>query len=69
MRSTGTRSVLLGAGEVARRLGVSKQTVYRLVRERELPAVRFGDTRGATVRFDPHAIEEWISEHATGGDA
>jgi excisionase family DNA binding protein len=57
---------LLGADEVGARLGVSRQTVYRLVREGHLPAVRLADT-GSSLRFDPERLERWIAARETGG--
>jgi excisionase family DNA binding protein len=64
MSSTGTRGVLLGVGEVARRLDVSKATVYRLVASGELPAIRLGGI-GASVRLDEATLERWIRDHQT----
>ena len=39
---------LVDAAEVARHFGVSKRTVYRLARRRELPCRRVGNS----IRFD-----------------
>ena len=62
--SSTTEGELLGAGEVSRRLGISRQSVYRLVRLGELPAIRLGD-QGASLRFDPEQLEQWLASHQT----
>lgn len=46
----------LTVAEVARRMRVSKMTVYRLVHSGELPAIRFG----RTFRVQRAAVEELI---------
>ncbi len=53
---------LLRAGDVAKRIGASKQTVYLLARENALPSVRWG----RSVRFDPADVERFIREHRRG---
>jgi excisionase family DNA binding protein len=62
MSSTGTHGALLGVRDVARRLDVSKATVYRLVATGELPAIRFGGI-GTSVRVAEATLERWISDH------
>lgn len=57
--------VLLGAGEVARRLNVTRQTVYRLTREGELPVYRLGTSIGSSLRYDPLEIAQWLADHRT----
>jgi excisionase family DNA binding protein len=47
---------LLSPAEVAERLGVSRKSVYRLVRSGELPAVKIGHA----VRVDPDELEQYI---------
>ena len=42
--------------ELARHLGVSKWTVYRLVRSREIRAVRVGER----IRFRPADVERYL---------
>jgi excisionase family DNA binding protein len=54
---------LLKAAEVAKDLGCSKQLVYKMAREGELPYVPVG----RNVRFRPEAIEQWIAEQEEGG--
>ena len=44
--------------EVAECLKVHTSTVYRLIRERQLPAFKIG----SDYRFDQDAIEKWIVE-------
>lgn len=48
----------LTVAEVARRMRVSKMTVYRLVHSGELPAIRFG----RTFRVQRSAVESLIRE-------
>ncbi|MFA5786962.1 MAG: helix-turn-helix domain-containing protein [Actinomycetota bacterium] len=54
---------LLRAGDVAGRIGASKQAVYLLARENVLPSVRWG----RSVRFDPADVEAFIREHRREG--
>jgi excisionase family DNA binding protein len=51
---------LLTGGDVARVLGVSRKTVYRLVESRDLPAVRVG---GKLLRFRSGDVARYIKEH------
>jgi excisionase family DNA binding protein len=46
------QSVLLKTGEVAKLFGVHPATVYRWVRENQIPHTR----RGRTIRFSPDVI-------------
>ena len=52
---------LLGIGEVARLLSVSKITVRRLVSAGELPSIRL--TKGGPHRFDMRDIEKFVEKH------
>ncbi|PYT49501.1 MAG: hypothetical protein DMG44_10575 [Acidobacteria bacterium] len=52
---------LIGLGEAARLLAVSKVTIRRKVASRELPCVRL--TPGGPIRFDLRDIEKFIAEH------
>jgi excisionase family DNA binding protein len=45
--------------QVAKRYGISVPTVYRWVREGQLPAVRLGKR---VLRFDKDAIDQWELE-------
>ncbi|MCF6409010.1 helix-turn-helix domain-containing protein [Alkalihalobacillus sp. EGI L200015] len=45
--------------EVAEYLGVSKDLVYQLVREKEIPHVRLSKR---VLIFDRHSIDDWISD-------
>jgi excisionase family DNA binding protein len=47
---------LLTADDVANWLGITKQAVYRLVREYRLPSISVG----RYVRFEATAIQRWI---------
>jgi len=53
---------LLGASDVANRLGISTNRVYDLARMKLLPVVRIG----RQVRFDGDAIEAWIEAGGAG---
>ena len=52
---------LLKVGEVAHRLGVSLQTVWKLVRRGQLPVVAIGRAR----RFRPEDIEHLVQANTT----
>jgi excisionase family DNA binding protein len=54
MAATGTP--LLTPIEVAQRLGVSKPTVYRLIGDGDLPALRIG----GQIRVDPAELRDYI---------
>jgi excisionase family DNA binding protein len=47
---------LLSVSELTGLLGVSDETVYRMVREGQIPYVR---VRG-TIKFDPKALADWL---------
>lgn len=53
---------LINPAEVARRLSVSKRTVYRLAAVGQIPAIRMGNK---ILRFDPDKVERWIKESPT----
>jgi excisionase family DNA binding protein len=54
---------MLSVNEAAFLLGVSRPTIYRLVRRRELPASRVG-TR---LRFRLAHIDEYLENRQVGG--
>ena len=47
---------LMSVTQVARRLLVSKATVYRLIRREGLPVIAFG----SALRISPASLEEWL---------
>ena len=49
---------LLRIDDAARRLNVSKATVYRLIKRGQLPAVRVG----GQIRLDPAELERYVYE-------
>jgi len=57
---------LLRPTDVARRLDVHRNTVYRLIESGQLPALQLGG-RGYTVRVDENELEQWLYEQ--GGAA
>ena len=50
---------LLTLAEVGARLGISRTSVWRLVRSGDLPSVRITETLR---RVDPDDLERWIDE-------
>ena len=50
---------LIDAAEVARRLGISRSTVYE--RAEELGAIRIGDGSRARLRFDPKRVVDQLA--------
>lgn len=58
---------LLTVKELASLLRVSSQTLYKMLEQGEIPAVKIG----AQWRFDQEKIKSWIESHASaprGGD-
>jgi hypothetical protein len=53
---------LIDAAEVARRLGITRSTVYEIADQ--LGAIRLGEGERPRLRFDPHRIEERLATHA-----
>jgi excisionase family DNA binding protein len=51
----------LKVGEVAERLSLDESTVYKMVRERELPSVRLGSK---AVRIPAAGLEAYLQRHA-----
>jgi excisionase family DNA binding protein len=54
-------SELLTIQEVARYLNVNRFTVYRLIRQKKLPAFKVG----AQWRLKQEMIDAWLAEHST----
>ena len=58
---------LISAAVVSKRLGVTRPTIYTLVRTGKLPAVVFGTTAGRqAIRFQPEDVEEFIRNNYRG---
>ena len=57
----GTRPELLTADEVAALLRIHPDRVYRLIRERRLPAVHLG----RTVRIERQTLMAWLAAGGT----
>ena len=53
---------MMTTGEVAKYLRVSRATVYRLVKQREIPASRISKH----LRFRRDTIDRWLSEKEAG---
>jgi excisionase family DNA binding protein len=63
-----TTARLLTVPEVAERLGISRVTVYRLIHERELPALRLrSGPKRAPLRIWEDELERWLDSRP--GDA
>jgi excisionase family DNA binding protein len=62
MRSDERR--LLTSGQVAVRLAVTKQTVYRMIATNNLPAIRLGGA-GRSLRVDEADLERWLRDRHT----
>ena len=56
---------LLNADEAAERLQLKKAYVYKLVRDGEIPHIRFG----RSVRFRPESLDRWELEIEQGAGA
>jgi excisionase family DNA binding protein len=54
---------LLSVNEVAELLGVSRPTIYRLVRRQQLPASRVGER----LRFRPSHVDDYVDSRRIGG--
>jgi len=52
----------IGASEAARRLGVSRRTLERLIAMGKIPAFRVTGNAKSAYRIRPEAIEEFIRE-------
>lgn len=65
--TTAVHPKLLTVAQVARRLGVSEQSVRRRIRAGSIPAVRLGPTDRYPIRIDPAELDAWI--YSEGGEA
>ena len=52
-------SNLLSVAQAAKRLNVSKPTIYRRIQEGDLPALRVGSGIGP-IRIDADELERWL---------
>ena len=52
---------LLSIGEASEYMGVSKRTLYRMIRGHQIPFLRIG----RLVKFDLEQIEKWIAKQST----
>lgn len=60
----GAEETMLTVRDVAKRLRLAEQTVYRMVSRGELPAIRVGKKgRGLSIRFDRGDMTRWETEH------
>ena len=49
----------LSAAQLGKLLGLSPKTIFKMVKAKRIPALHFG----VSVRFDCHAIAEWLRKH------
>lgn len=50
--------------EIARHLGVSKETIYRWLERKNMPAHRMGKLW----KFKPNEVDQWIKSGGAGDD-
>ena len=55
----------LRASELARILSTSKMTIYRLVKQGDIPYFRVG----GLIRFDPQAVADWLRRKMPSGQS
>ena len=58
IRKTNDHLLILTVADVAQYLRISEAKVYRLAKERRLPAIRIGKTW----RFRKDLLDEWLSQ-------
>jgi excisionase family DNA binding protein len=63
MLTNATAPRLMTVDEVADRLRVNRATAYRLIREQELPAFRFG--AHCHFRIRESDLEQWLEDRRT----
>jgi excisionase family DNA binding protein len=51
-----SKECAMKASELAKLLGVTRQQIYKLAATRTIPSFRVG----ASVRFDPNQVAEWL---------
>jgi excisionase family DNA binding protein len=51
--------------EIARHLGVSKETIYRWLERRNIPAHRMGKLW----KFKPSEVDQWVKDGGAGDDS
>jgi len=56
---------LLRVDEVADRLRLSRQSVYRKIERHDIPALRLGER--ASLRIAEDELEAWLARNRTGG--
>jgi excisionase family DNA binding protein len=57
---------LVGASEMARRLNLNKQTIYKMVRLREIPYIKlgsYGSQRSRILFYVEHVLSEIQRKH------
>lgn len=53
------QNYLINAREAAKRLGVSRSMIFKLVQNGELPAVRIG----SAIRIRPQCLNDFVESH------
>jgi len=62
-RHAATPSPIMTVVEVAHYLQVSRNTLYKLIRQRQIPVFKMG----SDYRFDGDAIEKWMADRQAKG--
>ncbi len=62
---TNDQPQLLTIDQVATRLQCARSTVYKLIKKKGLPAIKFDDM----TRVDPERLSAWLSERSTQKNA
>ena len=57
------RAKLLTAEQVMEMLCISRTGLYYLMRQEGLPYIKFGETRGAALRFNVKSVEQWLARN------
>jgi excisionase family DNA binding protein len=61
-----TREDVLTANEVCGLLGIHRDTLYRWVRTKEIPALHIGSSTKRLLRFAPKDLATWVREQPYG---
>ena len=56
-------AVLLTAEQLMERLGVSRTSLWSLMRKRGLPYIKLGPGRRAALRFSVESVNTWLTQN------
>lgn len=60
-----TEEMMLTVNEVAKKLNLSPLTIYRLIRDGELTAIKIGAGKMGRLRIEEEALQEFIERNRT----